>query len=64
MVCMHVCLCVNVLMCGGWQGPQPEAEEVADMRARICAGMKRYFHTKSIEGLLSNRVPTWPSFRM
>lgn len=26
------------------------------MRARICAGMKRYFHTKSIEGLLSNRV--------
>jgi len=37
------------------QGPQPEAEEVADMRARICAGMKRYFHTKSIEGLLSNR---------
>ncbi len=26
------------------------------MRARICAGMKRYFHTKSTEGLLSNRV--------
>jgi hypothetical protein len=26
------------------------------MRARICAGMKRYFHTKQTEGLLSNRV--------
>ncbi len=26
------------------------------MRARICASMKRYFHTKSIEGLLSNKV--------
>ena len=36
--------------------PQPAAEEVADMRARICAGMKRYFHTKQTEGLLSNRV--------
>ena len=35
---------------------QPAAEEVADMRARICAGMKRYFHTKQTEGLLSNRV--------
>ena len=26
------------------------------MRARICAGMKRYFHTKQTEGLLSNKV--------
>lgn len=26
------------------------------MRVRICAGMKRYFHTKQTEGLLSNRV--------
>jgi hypothetical protein len=26
------------------------------MRARICAGMKRYFHTKQTEGLLSSKV--------
>lgn len=43
------------------QVPQPEEDEVAedevaDMRARIYAGMKRYFHTKSNAGLLSHRV--------
>ena len=26
------------------------------MRVRICVGMKRYFHGKNIEGLLSNAV--------
>ena len=46
------------VLCISFQAPapQPAAEEVADMRARICAGMKRYFHTKQTEGLLSNRV--------
>ena len=26
------------------------------MRVRICVGMKRYFHQKNVEGLLSNAV--------
>ena len=36
--------------------PEPTAEELADMRVRICVGMKRYFHGKNVEGLLSNSV--------
>ena len=36
--------------------PDPTAEELADMRVRICVGMKRYFHQKNVEGLLSNSV--------
>ena len=36
--------------------PEPTAEELADMRVRICVGMKRYFHQKNVEGLLSNAV--------
>lgn len=33
--------------------PTLDPNEAADMRSRICAGMKRFFHTKSMEGLLS-----------
>lgn len=29
---------------------------MADMRGRICIGMKRYFYSKNVEGLLSNAV--------
>ena len=39
-----------------WQAIEPTPTELADMRARICIGMKRYFYRKNIEGLLSNSV--------
>lgn len=35
-----------------------EPAELADMRARICIGMKRYFYSKNVGGLLSNSVST------
>ena len=35
-----------------------EPAELADMRARICIGMKRYFYSKNAGGLLSNSVST------
>ena len=41
---------------GQMQEAGVEAGEAADMRARIYAGMKRFFHTKSTQGLLSNAV--------
>jgi hypothetical protein len=44
--------------------PEPTAEELADMRARICVGMKRYFHGKNVEGLLSNAVSYVPGARL
>lgn len=41
--------------------PVLEGAELADMRSRICAGMKRFFHTKSMEGLLSRAVRVHPA---
>ena len=31
-------------------------ELLADARSRLIAGLKRYFHAKRVEGLLSNKV--------
>lgn len=31
-------------------------EELAEGRSRLAAGLKRYFHGKRLEGLLSNQV--------
>jgi hypothetical protein len=33
-----------------------DEEELAEARSRLAAGLKRYFHGKRMEGLLSNRV--------
>jgi hypothetical protein len=38
------------------QAPDPDEEEVAEARVRLLASMKRYFHSKRADGLLSSKV--------
>ena len=66
---VKVCLTKSALCCdaGSFQaaglsivvqagGVQLTAEELADARCRLAAGLKRYFHGKRTQGLLSSQV--------
>lgn len=37
-------------------------ELLADARSRLIAGLKRYFHAKRVEGLLSNKVSKFRAY--
>ena len=55
-------LCKWGLQFGGTHAdPRHHPTELAERRVRMAVGLKRYFHGKRLEGLLSSRVRALPA---